>query len=572
MSFRARLRLAFLVVVLIPMAAFAFGVRRTMADRLTSQYQRRVAALASVIEDDLRSESTSIGRRLASLREALVDDNRFRSALLGRSERAYLIDYAGNAMRLTGLSMLQIQDATGRIISSGHFRMEYDRLEPELPGRLTTLGGALVEARTPESTFLALARIDSFQVGTRRLYLVGGSAVDRSFLARLARGEGMSVSLAYPGGTIMGADTAEQRGAADDRVAGELEIPFVEPGSGELAVARIIVTHPLTELQELRRRIDLWFLAALGITVVVALVLAHWLASRISRPLAELAQKTSRIDLDRLNVDFASSRKDEVGALSRLLGAMTERLRASAGRLREVERRAALGELARQVNHDIKNGLTPIRNVFRHLAQVARDEPDALGSVFDERRTTLDSSIAYLESLASNYARLYPRLEPRACDLNATILELAAGAALPPGARLDTELAAELPPVHADAVVLRRILENLVDNAIDSLEGAAGVVTVSTEAVAAETDQLRVRATVTDTGCGMSEAQRAKIFDDFYSTKADGTGLGLSIVRRLLMDLNGTIRVESEEGKGSHFTIELPAAAASAGQQGGTNR
>src|SRR5205814_533198 len=91
-----------------------------------------------------------------------------------------------------------------------------------------------------------------------------------------------------------------------------------------------------------------------------------------------LARRTAEIDMERLDVAFESDRDDEIGALSRLLGAMMERLRAGAARLREAERRIAVGDLARQVNHDIKNGLIPIRNVFRHLLEAERAGPDRL--------------------------------------------------------------------------------------------------------------------------------------------------------------------------------------------------
>src|SRR5256886_5471307 len=113
----------------------------------------------------------------------------------------------------------------------------------------------------------------------------------------------------------------------------------------------------------------------------------------------------------------SSDRSDEIGALSRLLGAMTERLRAGAARLREAERRLAMGDLARQVNHDIKNGLIPIRNVFRHLGQAAGDSPDRLAAAFRDRQATVESSISYLENLASNYARLYPQPAGESCDV-----------------------------------------------------------------------------------------------------------------------------------------------------------
>src|SRR3989449_1290904 len=181
MTFRARLLLGFGAVVLVPLTVFGLRIRAVMANRLTAEYQQRVAALVSVIRADLDRQSAGIALRLAALRDAIPRDNLFRTALQG-GERTHLLDYAGDAMQLAGLSLLQIQDELGRIVSSGHFRNEHDRSYPALPRLLATApaGTALVEARTAEAPFLALARVDSLRVGGRRFTLVGGIAVDRS--------------------------------------------------------------------------------------------------------------------------------------------------------------------------------------------------------------------------------------------------------------------------------------------------------------------------------------------------------------------------------------------------------
>jgi signal transduction histidine kinase len=93
-----------------------------------------------------------------------------------------------------------------------------------------------------------------------------------------------------------------------------------------------------------------------------------------------------------------------------------------------------------------------------------------------------------------------------------------------------------------------------VNNALDSLDGKAGTVTVTTESV-----KDIVRISVSDTGRGMSKSELDRAFDDFYTTKPGGTGLGLSIVRRLVMDSNGTVKVETEPGSGSKFIVDIPA-------------
>jgi hypothetical protein len=113
-------------LAIVPIAVMAIGVRHEMTERLTAQYERRVQSLAAVTREDLSRESASIASRLRAVAEALRDDNRFRAGVVGGvpAERDYVLDYAERAMRTAGLSMLQIQDEDGRILSSGHFRNE----------------------------------------------------------------------------------------------------------------------------------------------------------------------------------------------------------------------------------------------------------------------------------------------------------------------------------------------------------------------------------------------------------------------------------------------------------------
>ena len=104
---------------------------------------------------------------------------------------------------------------------------------------------------------------------------------------------------------------------------------------------------------------------------------------------------------------------------------------------------------------------------------------------------------------------------------------------------------------------MRRILENLITNAADSLDSKNGRITISTEAIQRDGEPA-IRLTVADTGSGMTADETGKIFNDFYTTKPGGTGLGLSIVRRLVLDLQGAIGVDSTPGQGTRFIIEIP--------------
>ena len=527
MSFRARLFIAFGLIALVPLIGLAIGVRRELDVRLTAQYRSRVAALTAVTRTDLTQTSAAVGARLTSLRDALPDDERLRTALREPSERAYLLDYAGHAMRTTGLDMLQVQDEHGRILSSGHFRNEYDRLDPALP-RLLAQGAALVYARTPDGPRLVLARSDSTRIGDRRMTLVGGIAVDSAFLGRLRTDSTLTVSLVLPG------DSGPSNVVAD--------IPFPVVANDSLTKARFVISHPSTDLEALRHSVDRWFAAAVALVAIAATLGAVVLAARVGQPLATLAAETERLDLDRLDVNFATTRDDEIGTLSRVLGALVRRLRSSTVRLREAERRATIGDLSRQVTHDIKNGLAPLRHVLRHFDQVARENPSGLAPVFAERRATLDASVAYLDALAQNYARLTPRTDAQRIDVNA----IARSIVVPDGITLTLALDPAMPRIIADPIVVRRIIDNLVSNAIDAM-GSSGMLTIATTSAG----QL----TIEDTGCGMSDDQLARAFDDFYTTKSHGTGLGLSIVRRLVGDIGARLTVDTAPGRGTRMRI-----------------
>ena len=570
MSFRSRLFVAFALAALLPLGLLAFGVRREMTRRLTAENTRRAEAAVAALREELSRESDAVAARLAALVAALERDNRFRLALVqadAAAARRSLLDLAGEAMRASGLDMLQIQDSAGRILSSGHFRNEFDRVDAAVPRALEAAGAApvLVRARTADSALVVLARLDSLRVAGQRLTVAGGAVVESRLRGQLARDPDLSLQMAYPG--------ALPPMAGDAPVVAALSLPFVDAAAAraEPDTARLVVTRSLGTLAALRRSVDLWFLAALAATVALALAAAGWLSARISRPLTDLAEQTAAVDLDRLDQSFASDRDDEIGALAGTLGAMTDRLRVGATRLREAERRVATGDLARQVNHDIKNGLVPIRNVLRHLAQVARDEPAALARVYEERRGTLESSLDYLDTLARNYARLSPAAQRGPCDVNAVVEEVVRATASGQ-ATLRAALAPALPPVPADPLVLRRILENLVGNAVDSVAGRSdGLVTVGTETSGAGTAAALVRLTVADTGPGMSRAELDRAFDDFHTTKEGGTGLGLSIVRRLVLDLGGALRIETAPGTGTRAIVELPVDPGS-GDAGGRGR
>jgi len=558
MSFRAKLLLAFAVATLVSLSVLAVGIRSEVTSRLVAQHQRRVNTLAHVAVQDLAREDTAVSARLESLSRSLANDNAIRLALRGGgADRAVLLDWAGSAMRTTGLSMLQLQDEDGRILSSGHFRNEFDRLEPALPRLLSASPTQLtvVSVRAPEGAFLALVREDSLSIGERHLTLVGGIAIDRAFLSRFARDSEVTVSLTTPEGSVSSDSVPppDARSVTAEDTLGYIDARGTTTDSMRLAPARLIVTHSSAELDALRRDVNRWFAVAIAAAALLGLGLAGWMSASLSKPLAELATATQTIALDGPEAELPTARDDEIGTLARRFGVMGRRLRASAVQLRDAERRATVGDMARQVNHDIKNGLIPIRNVVQHFAEVEQREPERLPAVFAERKATLESSIGYLDTLARNYARLTPKTDRRTFDVS-TVARDAVRSASAGGFAVESRIADPLPAVVGDPVVLRRILDNLLRNAIESLATANGEVTLET----LRSPAGGVRIIVADTGRGMSNDELARAFDGFHTTKSGGTGLGLSVVRRLTADLQGDLKVESAPGRGTTFTIDLP--------------
>jgi signal transduction histidine kinase len=174
--------------------------------------------------------------------------------------------------------------------------------------------------------------------------------------------------------------------------------------------------------------------------------------------------------------------------------------------------------------------------------------------VFAERRGTLEASVTYLDELATRWARLTPRAVRQPVDVNAVAREAAGAARDAFSTPLELRLRNESPMVFGDPLAIRRILDNVVTNAAQSIDDGRGLVTIATDC----RDGI-ARVTVSDTGRGMSPEQLDRALSGFYTTKPHGTGLGLSVVRRLVADHGGSVHVDSTPGRGTIVSIELPA-------------
>jgi signal transduction histidine kinase len=302
-------------------------------------------------------------------------------------------------------------------------------------------------------------------------------------------------------------------------------------------------------------------LAAYLLTLVLVLVGGLWAARRIARPLGLLAAGTRRVAAGELDTVLPPAGSDELGELVRAFNTMTRELKEATARAVRAERETAWRRMARQVAHEIKNPLTPIRLMIQQMeADVARDPERALDAI----RRTAPVVLRQIEALGqiaadfAHFARL-PRRTMADVDVPALVEDVVAlhSGSAREGVAVTALIADDVPLTRWDAEEIRRVLLNMVGNAVQATK-ADGTVTVH---VSGETRAARdgVRVEVVDTGIGILPEHRARIFEPDFSTKTSGTGLGLAMVRRTLDDMGGTIDVESTPGEGSTFRLWWPA-------------
>jgi hypothetical protein len=223
------------------------------------------------------------------------------------------------------------------------------------------------------------------------------------------------------------------------------------------------------------------------------------------------------------------------------------------------QRQLALKEVAQQVAHEIKNPLTPIalsaERIARHLERGNPDSPNIIRKCSE----VILGCVGTLRTLVDQFAALaqFPAPQPRPCDMNQIVEEALAlfGGRLE-GITVQRGLEPGLPAVLADHDAVRRALANLIDNAAEAMRGSLlrvlGVYTALSD------DGAAIEITISDTGHGLTDEIRERLFLPFYSTKHRGTGLGLSIAAKILQEHGGSISAESNSPKGARFLLRLP--------------
>ena len=442
----------------------------------------------------------------------------------------------------------------------------------------------LKHVETPQGTELALLCLRPVHTHGANFYLVGGRKLD-AVLESLSPPEGLRVSI-Y---SAPAEAPAEILGPAKDNIGLAKLMPLIQkamdqhidtsdtidwgpglpqeeivhaiplPGYSERVPAVLLVGNSLEQETALEIRIRNISLIISAVGVLLGVIVSGIITTRLSRPIKKLAHAAAQIGQGNWDVRVEPGSQDEVGKLASAFNQMTQELIAQRERLVQSERVAAWRELARRLAHELKNPLFPLQITVENLLRARESTPEQFDEVFRESTSTLLEEIANLKTIVGRFSDFSkmpaPELEAVSLDemILGSVVQLFRASSRAGAARIQPKLQlSDVPPVSGDPVLLRRVIENLVLNAIDAMP-QGGTLTFHTEV-----NHKFAVFELSDTGKGLTQEECERLFTPYYTTKQHGTGLGLAIVQSVVSDHKGQISVSSTKNSGTTFHIELP--------------
>jgi two-component system, NtrC family, nitrogen regulation sensor histidine kinase NtrY len=590
-TFRTKLLTFFLVTFVSAVALVAWGVSaytrgafedfdRQRTDALVAQFRREYAQRG----DEIVHRVQSIADAEATLRMAM-DLNRPQA-----DASQYYNDGRGIAQSQQ-FDFLDIVADDGTLISSAEWpaRFGYKNDWVSAERDWNSKGAFLRRVDEPDSVDVGLLAVRTVRVGEKRLFLIGGQRLDQNFLATLVLPEGMRAllyrnleqgfvptALSDPRGDVGQPElfsaliTEVQRtrrelqrtitsGSDRDPVSEAFDAIPLSGREGDL-LGVLLVGSSRQNLIQMLNVIRALALLVGGVVILLGLALGWWISARVTRPIEQLAAGAREVAAGNWEARVKVRSRDEVGQLSDAFNEMTRQLAEQRERLVQTERVAAWRELARRLAHELKNPLFPLQLTVENLQRAREQTSEQFDEVFFESTATLRAELENLKAIVSRFSDFAkmppPEFEP--VDVNETVrsvvklFEPQLAAVGRPPITPELYLDENLPRTHADRILLRRALENLILNSLDAMP-AGGTLTVRT----AQHDG-QVRLEISDTGQGLTPEECARLFTPYYTSKRHGTGLGLAIVQSVVSDHGGKIDVESAPGAGATFRIELP--------------
>lgn len=329
----------------------------------------------------------------------------------------------------------------------------------------------------------------------------------------------------------------------DKRIIGFLNIPYL--------TRQDLVTEQILGL--LAFLMDIYFIVFLAIGFLAILV-----SNSITRPLNLLRQKLADTTLGRTNEPIHWDSSDEIGQIILSYNRMLKQLSESEKKLAATERDLAWKEMARQVAHEIKNPLTPMKLSIQHLVRAWKKDDPKKEKLFEKVTNTLLVQVDSLKNIANSFSEFAKMPEPikSTFDLVTVVKEVTTLYSTDEKVQMNLDLLDGEFMIHSDRDQLSRSFNNLIKNGKEALENGEGALSVKMKRLPNGFAQVAI----IDNGRGIPEDIRERIFTPKFSTKNSGMGLGLAIVKKIIEGSGGTIYFESKTGEGTTFYIELPEA------------
>lgn len=289
--------------------------------------------------------------------------------------------------------------------------------------------------------------------------------------------------------------------------------------------------------------------------LIAAGILAYLLSNYITQSLRAIANKLKSIRINSANERLQWKSKDEIGALVEDYNRMLDQLEESTRLLAQSEREHAWREMAKQVAHEIKNPLTPMKLSVQHLQrsiEMTDEKEQEKLARFSERMIEQIDALTHIANEFSNFAKM-PKTSLEEIDLK-KVIENAIGLFSNEKALITFDTTVHEAKISGDKEQLLRAFNNLIKNAIQ----ACSKEKVSRIQIALMPEAADWKITLEDNGNGIPKEIQSKIFEPNFTTKSTGMGLGLAIVHNIITQHKGQISFEAQEGKGTTFYITIP--------------
>ena len=588
MSFRRKLLLVFSITVFFSVATVAWIISIFVKHSFDRLNQDRTAALVAQFHREFDNRGEDIVRRVTAIASGEPAARVALTLNRGAPDYAPFLSQAKTLADNQRLDFLELLDDGGTIISSAQSPARYGYKETTLQLDRAGLKPAFLKREDlMDGPALGLFAMRTVNLGEKPLFIVGGRRLDKEFLASLELPTGMR-ALLYENlepsfspkllidstnsvrdpqklkflieRTKEAGESRELIAWSDDRADIELMNALPLKGEGGQLLGVLLVGNSQRPYVELERRIQYVAILVGGSAIVIAILLSTWVAGRVTRPVEQLAVAAEEVARGNWNTQVQVASRDELGQLAESFNQMTRQLTQQREHLVQAERVAAWRELARRLAHELKNPLFPLQITVENLLRARQQGSAMFNEIFQESASTLLAEIQNLKGIIARFGEFSRMPTPRfqRTSMNEVIegvlrvfhAQLTSNDRPPIVVRMD--LQPHLPIIAADSELLHRALSNLVLNAMDAMP-QGGTLRIRTRAL----DQGG-EIEVSDTGVGLSQEERDRLFTPYYTSKAHGTGLGLAIVQSVISDHDGQITVESIPGKGTAFRIELP--------------